>query len=172
MENMNLSNNNLISYAFAQYHHSLFLYFYYSIGVKEEAEDLMQDSFLRLTDYNQMLRSETVKYFLFTIARNLKVDYLRRYSRRNEFISDYLYTQFSFCEDAADQPVIVEELLDNEKKRLKRMPLQRRRIYSMVRFEEKNVAEIACDLNLSVRTVENHLALGRKEMRAYLSLCV
>ena len=140
--------------------------------MKEEAEDLMQDSFLRLTDYNQMLRSETVKYFLFTIARNLKVDYLRRYSRRNEFISDYLYTQFSFCEDAADQPVIVEELLDNEKKRLKRMPLQRRRIYSMVRFEEKNVAEIACDLNLSVRTVENHLALGRKEMRAYLSLCV
>lgn len=82
MENMNLSNNNLISYAFTQYHHSLFLYFYYSIGVKEEAEDLMQDSFLRLTDYNQMLRSETVKYFLFTIARNLKVDYLRRYSRR------------------------------------------------------------------------------------------
>lgn len=172
MENMTLSNNGLISYAFKQYHHSLFLYFYYSIRVKEEAEDLMQDSFLRLAEYGRMLRFDTVKHFLFTIARNLKVDYLRRYSRRNEFISDYLYLQSVSYENTADQSVNIKELLDNEGKRMKRMPLQRRRIYGMVRFEEKNVAEIARDLNLSVRTVENHLALGRKEMRAYLSLCV
>lgn len=172
MENMNTSNNELIAYAFKQYHHSLFLYFYYSIGVKEEAEDLMQDCFLRLADYNQMLRSETVKYFLFTIARNLKVDYLRRHSRRNEFVSDYLYVQSSSCGDMADQSVNIKELLENEWKRMAKMPLQRRRIYTMVRFEEKTVSEIAHDLNLSVRTVENHLAIGRKEMRAYLSLCV
>lgn len=172
MENMNLLNNELIAYTFKQYHHSLFLYFYCSIGMKEEAEDLMQDSFLRLAEYDRMLRPDTVKYFLLTIARNLKVDYLRRYSRRDEFISDYLYVQSVSYENTADQSLNIKELLDNERKRMDRMPLQRRRIYSMVRFEEKNVAEIARDLNLSVRTVENHLAIGRKEMRAYLSLCV
>ncbi len=172
MENMNLSNNELIAYAFKQYHHSLFLYFYYSIGMKEEAEDLMQDSFLRLAEYGRMLRPDTVKCFLFTIARNLKVDYLRRHSRWNESLSDYLYIRSFTCENAADQSLNIKELLDNERKRIAQMPLQRRRVYTMVRFEEKNVAEIAHDLNLSVRTVENHLAIGRKEVRAYLSFCV
>lgn len=172
MENMNLSNNELIAYAFKQYHHSLFLYFYCSIGMKEEAEDLMQDSFLRLAEYGRMLRPDTVKYFLFTIARNLKVDYLRRHFRWNEFLSGYLYIQSFSSENAAEQFVNVKELLDNERKRISLMPLQRRRVYTMVRFEEKKVVEIARDLNLSVRTVENHLTLGRKEVRRYLSICI
>lgn len=170
---MNLLDRDLIAYAFKQYHHSLFLYFYYSLGArKEEAEDLMQDTFLRLIEYDRMLRPDTVKYFLFTIARNLKMDYLRRYSRRDEFISVYLYERIVFCENSVEQSVIVKELLDNERKCVARMSFQRRRIYTMVRFEEKNMTEIAHDLKLSVRTVENHLALGRKEVRRYLSMCI
>lgn len=172
MENMESLNNKMIACAFRQYHRSVYLYFYCSIGIKEEAEDLMQDSFLRLAEYNRMLRPDTVKYFLFTIARNLMVDYLRWHSRLNECISNYWYMQSSSCENMADQSINIKELLENEKKRIVRMPFQRRRIYTMVRFEEKAVTDIANNLKLSVRTVEKHLAISRKEVRSYLSLCV
>lgn len=45
MENMESLNDKLVTCAFKQYHRSVYLYFYCSIGIKEEAEDLMQDSF-------------------------------------------------------------------------------------------------------------------------------
>ena len=80
----------LIKDSYANYHHSVYLYLYYKIGHKEEAEDLAQDVYVRLMDYDRMLCAETIKYFIFTIARNLVTDYLRRYYKMQE-VTSYLY---------------------------------------------------------------------------------
>lgn len=55
---------------------------------------------------------------------------------------------------------------------MKLLPLQRRRIYNMSRFEDKTIEEISEELNLSRRTVENHLFISRKEMRSYMKQCI
>lgn len=172
MENMESLNNKMVACAFRQYHRSVYLYFYGSIGIKEEAEDLSQDAFLRLSEYGWMLRPDTVKGFLFTIARNLKVDYLRRYYKREQVAFAYFYGKPLSCENMAEQRMVVEDILSNEKMKILQMPLQRRKVYSMVRFEGKSIAEIANCLNLSMRTVENHLSIGRKEIRSYLCRCI
>lgn len=172
MENMESLNNKMVACAFRQYHRSVYLYFYGSIGIKEEAEDLSQDAFLRLSEYGWMLRPDTVKGFLFTIARNLKVDYLRRYYKREQIAFAYFYGKPLSCENMAEQRMVVEDILSNEKMKILQMPLQRRKVYSMVRFEGKSIAEIANCLNLSMRTVENHLSIGRKEIRSYLCRCI
>lgn len=52
-----------------------------------EAEDLVQDAFLRLLEYRSMLRPETVRSFLYTIVRNLITDYLRRHYKKQEVIA-------------------------------------------------------------------------------------
>ena len=52
-----------------------------------EAEDLVQDAFLRLLEYRSMLRPETVRSFLYTIVRNLVTDYLRRHYKKQEVIA-------------------------------------------------------------------------------------
>lgn len=45
-------------------------------------------------------------------------------------------------------------------------------IYTLNRFENKTSPEIANELNLSCRTVENHLFLGRREMREFFRNCI
>lgn len=172
MENMESLNDKLVTCAFKQYYRSVYLYFYCSIGIKEEAEDLSQDTFLRLSEYGWMLRPDTVKGFLFAIARNLKMDYLRRYYKREQVAFAYFYGKPLSCENMAEQQMVVEDILSSEKMKIQRMPLQRRKVYSMVRFEGKSVSEIASCLNLSMRTVENHLSIGRKEIRSYLCRCI
>lgn len=90
MKNITMKSTQLIEDSYTNYHHSIYLYIYYRIGNKEEAEDLAQDVYVRLMDYNRILCLETIKYFIFTIARNLVNDYLRRYYKRQE-VTSYIY---------------------------------------------------------------------------------
>ena len=90
MKDLTNTSNELVAQIFADYHQSVFFYIYKKIGKKEDAEDLVQDAYLRLLEYRAMLRPDTVKYFLFTIARNIVTDYLRRYYKKQE-VNNYIY---------------------------------------------------------------------------------
>lgn len=171
MENISLKSTQLIAGVYRNYHHSLYLYIYYKIGNKEEAEDLAQDVYLRLMEYGQVLCVDTVKYFLFTIARNLVNDYLRHYYKKQE-ITSYLYEHQAAYTNETESRVMANDLAACEKHKLSLLPLQRRTIYAMSRFEDKSVAAISTELNLSPRTVENHLFISRKEMRDYIRQCI
>lgn len=172
MKDLTNTSNELVAQIFADYHQSVFFYIYKKIGKKEDAEDLVQDAYLRLLEYRAMLRPDTVKYFLFTIVRNLVSDYLRHFYKKQE-VAAYLEENYqSQRAGDADACVIVRDLQKQELMRVNCLPCQHRKIYIMNRFEGKTSADIAAELNLSVRTVENHLFISRKEVRNYMKQCI
>ena len=67
MKNISMKSTQLIEDSYTNYHHSVYLYIYYRIAHKEEAEDLAQDVYVRLMDYDRMLCAETIKYFYFLL---------------------------------------------------------------------------------------------------------
>lgn len=168
---METSSIHLIEDSYKKYQRSVFLYIYYKIGNKEEAEDLVQDVFVRLMDYQQMLRVDTIKYFIFTISRNLLYDYLRHYYKRLE-VTSYIYDQRETCTNETEEQVITRDLLLLEKKKVAQLSEQRRKVYMMTRFENKTLPEVSRILNLSSRTVENHLFASRKMIREYIRQCI
>lgn len=161
----------LITSSYEEYHSIILSYITYRITHRYEAEDLAQDVFVRLLDYKQMLRPDTVKYFLFTIARNIVIDYLRRYYKKQE-IDSYLYDMTATSTNETEEQIIGNDLMSIERRRLAAMPEQRRLIYTLNRFEGKTSPEIATEMNLSCRTVENHLFIGRREMRDFFRNCI
>lgn len=168
---METSSIHLIEDLYKKYQRSVFLYIYYKIGNKEEAEDLVQDVFVRLIGYQQMLRVDTIKHFIFTISRNLLYDYFRHHYKRLE-VTSYIYDQRETCTNETEEQVITRDLLLLEKKKVAQLSEQRRKVYMMTRFENKTLPEVSRILNLSSRTVENHLFASRKMIREYIRQCI
>ena len=161
----------LVASAYEEYFDKVYRYIYFKINNREEAEDLAQDVFVRLMNYNQIICTDTIKFFIFTIARNLLNDFLRRHYKKQE-ITSYIYEHAITHTIETESEVIANDLQAHEQYRLSLLPTQRRTIYSMNRFDNKNILEISTELNLSPRTVENHLFMGRKEIREYISRCI
>ena len=157
MENPTMTSTQLVADSYASYHRSVYLYIYYRINSKEEAEDLSQDVFL--------------KYFIHTIARNLVNDYLRRHYKKQE-ITSYMYEHAVTYTNETESQIIAKDLLSLEKRKLQMLSDQRSKVYVLNRFQDKSVSEISMSLNISHRTVENHLFASRKEIREFIKQCI
>ncbi len=169
---MNHKNYQLIATSYEEYRQKVFLYFFHRMGgSKEEAEDLTQDVFLRLVEFGSLICEATIKSFIFTIAHNLLISYFRRLQKAKE-ISSYMYDYAERTTTHMEQSLVVSDLEEQERLRVACLPKQRRLVYMMSRYEGMHLEEISLTLGLSQRTVENHLFIGRQEVRQYMRACV
>lgn len=82
MQTLFSNSDQIIIDAYNAYQSSLINYISVRVGDKELAKDLSQDVFLRLVSYKSMIRKDTVRSMIYTIAYNLIIDYLRRYYKK------------------------------------------------------------------------------------------
>ncbi len=138
------------------------------INSRQDAEDMVQDLYLKLLGYNTLLKEETLLNLIYKIARNLIIDYYRH----NKF---YIAAHNSFVQSLPIASNITEDIVAaNEIERIEQqgisgMSMQRRLVYELRQKDGQSVGEIADQLSLSKRTVENHILSARKEMIAYVS---
>ena len=136
---------------------------------RAEAEDIVQEAFVRLLSLGDMVCQATVKSLAFTSVQNLLVDRLRHRVRRERVHAD-IYKCSVCSTEAVEERVHVNSLLKLERERVRRLPDACRKIYFMNRYQDMTVDEISEELHLARRTVETQLFRGRKKVRAYLKV--
>jgi RNA polymerase sigma-70 factor (ECF subfamily) len=134
-----------------------------------DVEDVVQESYLRIWKAGAAQPIQSAKAFLFKIARHLAFDDIRkRQANRIESVGDL--TAFSVIEEG---PTAVEQLTYNEKvahlsDALASLPTRCRRIVMLRKIKGLSIKEVAAELQLSERTVENQLARGMKRCEKFL----
>ncbi|MDR4948441.1 RNA polymerase sigma factor SigX [Neobacillus cucumis] len=64
---------------YQKYHHDVFQFLFYMVRNKEQAEDLVQEVYIRVfKSYNRFEGKSSEKTWLFSIARNVAIDYFRK----------------------------------------------------------------------------------------------
>lgn len=162
----------LITAAYKDYYEGIHKYIGSKVKSYELAADLTQDVFLRLLTYADMLRQETIKSFLYTIAKNIIVDHNRHYMNHIDFLS-YKYDMIEETYHSADLYTITNDLQQVEKMIIDKFPPMRRKIYCMYSHDGMSPMDISKVLGMNRHAVYCQLFLGKKTMRDYFrKVCI
>jgi RNA polymerase sigma-70 factor (ECF subfamily) len=137
----------------------------------EAADDLAQEAFLRAFAAETGRVIESPKAFLFKIAKNLALNELaRQSSMATEPLGDF--ENQNVLEDSSHPAV--EDVVDSRERirllarAIAALPPQCAKVFMLRKMQGLSQKEIAARLNISVRTVENHVALGLSRCRTYM----
>ena len=125
------------------------------------AEDIVHDVFLKLWD-KQVFRlpEDELKRILYVAVRNACLDNLRPMDLEQNFI-DRRTIQLKIDEldffEAADEQIMRKDLIDQLMKKIAELPERSQEVFRMSYLEGMKAAEIADQLGISTRTVENLL---------------
>lgn len=135
-----------------------------------DAEDIVQNVFLRLLTSEKMITEVTLPCLVYTVARNLITDRMRHFS----IVCSYEHEVKSAGERTADDTETicsareVAEMMEQCAAHI--LSEGCRRIYFMNLCEGKKTAEISKELSVKYKSVEHQLGVARREMRNYISL--
>ncbi|MFP4621765.1 MAG: RNA polymerase sigma factor [Bacteroidales bacterium] len=123
----------------------------------EDARDVVQEAFLRIWKNRENLDEQSsLQSFLFTISYNIIVDTMRKKVSDRNF-RDYLQKNAIDKESQVEKEVEFNELRTIYNNAVEELPLERKKIYKLQRFENMKYEEIADQLELSVNTVRSQM---------------
>jgi RNA polymerase sigma-70 factor (ECF subfamily) len=155
---------------FEAYRPRLYRYLIGIVKSKETAEEMVIDVFLKIWQEREKLGGvERFDAFLFRIAFNQSVDFLRRASRDPK-IKEIIWQEIELAGgSASDEPVLVKEYEVKLKEAIGLLSPQRQLIFRMSRERNFSHSDIAEKLQLSKYTVSNHISESLRFIRAYLA---
>ena len=158
--------SNLIETYYRDHRDELLAFVSSRLGGAVEAEDIVQNVFLRLLTTDKMITEITLPALTYTIARNLISDYYRRRNTYEEF--EHYIKRSSDDYSSMESVISASELTELLERGLARIPENFREIYRMHIYGGMKVGEISQTLGEGYKSVEHRLGVARKALRSFL----
>ncbi|GLR18348.1 RNA polymerase sigma-70 factor [Portibacter lacus] len=153
---------------FEEYYNPLCNFAFKFVNSADAAEDIVQEVFVQMWQKrNQINIKSGIKSYLFQSTRNKAIETIRRSKLKNDYVNEELYkSEKSYeIEVEADNYLLKEQL----NKSIRQLPPKCQQIFVLSKMNGLTYGEIAEELNLSVKTVENQIGRGLKLLRGMLT---
>lgn len=137
---------------------------------REDVYDLRQETYARVFEAAAASRPQSARSFLFTTARHLMTDRLRRERVVSiEAVGDMDVLNVLIDEVSPEQRAIARQELKRLAQAFDRLPPKCREVVWLRRVQEITQKEVAQRLGISEKTVEKQVSKGGRLLAEYLS---
>ena len=150
------------------YYPGLVMYAMQFTADEADAEEIVQDFFVRVWERHQQLTPcDSLKSYFFSSVKNGSLDFLKHQKIEKQYISEMI--ELSGHHLAYDPDLYINsDLQEKLKKGIALLPEKCREIFVMSRIRGLKNEEIAAELNVSKRTVETQISKALKVLRVEL----
>lgn len=153
---------------FDEYYNPLCNFAFRIVKRQDVAEDVVQEVFIHLWQKRKSINlSGSIKNYLFQSTRNKGIEFLRRNKLESDYVESELHLKKSDynIEDDSSNYMLKEQL----KRSIRQLPPKCQQIFVLSKMNGLTYGEIAEELNLSVKTVENQIGRALKLLRVMLT---
>ncbi|HPE74756.1 MAG TPA: RNA polymerase sigma-70 factor [Draconibacterium sp.] len=134
---------------------------------KELAEEAVSDVFFNIWVHREGIsKIENFKSYIFTSARNVSLNYLKREKRYKTIWMEDVKVPLFIDEICPESELIANELKIVIGDAINHLPEKCKLIYSLAKIEQLKYKEIAEILGISVKTIDNQLTIAFKKIAA------
>ncbi|MCU0323855.1 MAG: RNA polymerase sigma-70 factor [Spirosomaceae bacterium] len=161
-------NEGVYEQIFRKYYQSLCNYANSMIRDMDDSEEIVQNVFMTIWEKKDDLEiTISLKSYLYRAVHNHCLNRIKHFKVREEY-QQYATDYYDSSYHSVSETVYKNELEQKISEAIQKLPEQCRLIFKMSRFEELRYQEIADQLNLSVKTVENQIGKALKFLRTEL----
>ena len=153
---------------FLLYYPKVKTFIYSLLDNEEEAEDLAQDTFIKLwTARTQLSQVQNINAYIYQTAKHVLYTFLDKKTNTHTVGIDSVQDTPSL--EQVEEIVYSHELESLINRAIDNMPPQRKQIFCMSRKQGISNEEISQRLNISKRTVETHISIALATLRKVTS---
>ena len=156
-------NNTAFDVLLNRYKSSIYSYIYFIVHNKELAEDIFQETFVKvIMTIKQRRYTDTGKFkaWITRIAHNLIIDNYRQERCENTISNDErevdLFNNIKLCDGTVEDRIVRHQVLSDVRKVVKYLPDNQREVLELRYYQDLSFKEIADITGVSINT-----ALGR-----------
>lgn len=133
---------------------------------QQEAEDVVQETFLYLWEKrNQLQIQQSLKQYFLQAVKNKSINFINRERKFHEVINEEL--DMSLISDS-DENFSKEELAVLVSKSIDKLPAQCKRIFLLAYVDNLTYNQIAESMGLSKNTIKTQMGIAYKQLREHL----
>ena len=149
-------------YLFKTHSKTLFNFIYFKCGDADQAEDIVQDAFIKLWDNCSKVVFEKSKSYLFTVARNL---FLNEVAHKKIVLQHQMDAVNETYNETPQYLLEEQEFMKRLKDAIANLPGKQREVFLLSRIEKKKYSEIAEITGITVKAVEKRMSQALLELR-------
>lgn len=136
----------------------------------ELAEEIVSDVFLKIWQNRATINKiENFKLYLYISTKNTALNYLSRHFRKEIVSLDEMSLNIPAVTYNPEQLMITSEAVKKIEYEIQNLPLRCRLIFKLAKEDGLKYNDIAKLLNISVKTIDNQMAIALKKISSAIS---
>lgn len=145
---------------------SLRNFIYYKTGDVQQAEDIVQETFLKVWEKRDTVCIDTVRAYLYTIANHI---FINNYQQKKVVLKFINKTKDNKSVESPEFEMEMKEFDAKLQRALSELSDKNREVFLMNRIDDFTYNDIAENLGISVKAVEKRMSKALEHLRKYIT---